>query len=201
MKRIILGLFLLALVVGISGCKPQLSEGDINVTVSAGFDAGWSKSYWELDFGTVARCDVVNSELFSHGLEAINNGLTPVNVEMRYTDALLTDVDSRWKFKAECKAINTDSGNTYPFAGDCWDGAGGIQNTYIDIPSSDTNVVSCLNYRGSVNDLKPGIRMDNELNVSCSEDEGDKYGLLAVTFTPAVPAIDCGGDSGYDPGV
>jgi hypothetical protein len=201
MKRVILGLVLLALVIGISGCKPQLSEGDVNVTVSAGFDAGWSQQYWELDFGVVNRCDVTNSEAFAHGLEAINNGLTPVNMEMRYTDALLTDPDSKWQFKAECTAINTASGNTYAFAGDCWDGPGGIQSTYIDIPSSDGNVVTCLNYRASGNDLKPGIRMDNELNVSCSEAAEAKYGLLAVTFTQAVPATDCGGDSGYDPGV
>ena len=39
-----------------------------------------------------------------------------------------------------------------------------------------------------------------KLNISCSEPTGSKTGIVAVTLEEADPGIDCGGDSGYDPG-
>jgi hypothetical protein len=187
----------------ISGCGPQKSPGDVNITILAGMDAGWNEQYYEINFGTANRCEVVNSEGFPHGLEVRNDGLTPVNIDIRSTDDLLTDPLSNWKFKAECYAMGRSTGSLFGFAGNCWDGDGGsegIQDTYIDIPSSDANVVACLNYRSSEASTSPGVRIDVELTVSCQEPAEEKYGLLAVTFEEAVPATDCGGDSGFDPG-
>ena len=183
----------------ISGCVPQKSPGDINVTVQAGVVAGWNKEYWSLDFGTITRCDVVNSEEASHGIEIINKGFTPINVDIKSTDDLLTDPASNWKFKAECYAMGRTTGTLFGFAGNCWDGPDGIQDTYIDILNSDTTLVTCLNYRSSISTTKPGTRIDVELITSCQEPIEEKYGLLAVTFEEADRIIDCDGNSGYDP--
>ena len=74
-----------------SGCKtPDKAAGDVNVTIAADFDAGWSQEYWELDFGTVNRCDVLETpnDNAIHGLELINRGLVPVNIDLRYEDNL-----------------------------------------------------------------------------------------------------------------
>lgn len=199
--KLIIILCILTLI--ISGCGPQKSPGEINVTVSGGFDAGWNQQYYEIDFGTIARCENKNSEALTHALEVMNNGLVPVNIDLKYTDNLFDAPDSSWSFKSECYAIGRTTGDLFGFAGNCWDGDGGsegIQDTYIDIPSSDANVVACLNYRSSEASTSPGVRIDVELTVSCQEPAEEKYGLLAVTFEEAVPATDCGGDSGFDPG-
>lgn len=199
--NLILILFCSILLV-ISGCKPQLNEGDVNVTISAEFDAGWSQEYWELDFGTVNRCDVLENPNDNniHGLELINEGLVPVNIDLKYTDNLFDHPDSEWQFKTLCKAINPNTGNVYNFSGDCWDGPEGIQNNYIEVPATDTNVVSCLNYRATGALTDPGVKIFVKLNISCSEPTGPKTGIIAVTLERADNAIDCGGDSGYDPG-
>ena len=178
----------------------QNAPGDIIVQITAGQDVGWSQTYYELDFGSINICDSANSEGFAHGMEIINNGLTPVNVEVRYDTALFSDPASEWNYKADCVAINPTSGNVYAFAGNCWDGVTGIQGVYTSILNTDTNVITCLNYRAPEATTKPGIRIDNELIVSCTEPLGPKNGVVAMTFSTADIATDCGGDSGYDPG-
>jgi hypothetical protein len=178
----------------------QNAPGDIIVQITAGQDVGWSQTYYELDFGSINICDSADSEGFAHGMEIINNGLTPVNVEIRYDTALFSDPASEWNYKADCVAINPTSGNVYTFAGNCWDGVTGMQDTYTDILNTDTNVIRCLNYRDPEATTKPGIRIDNELIVSCTEPLGPKNGVVAMTFSTADIATDCGGDSGYDPG-
>ena len=203
---IIVGLLVLAVAAGTSKCIVEdltpirESPGDVNITITAGQDVDWSQNFYELNFGGVNRCDTANSEGMGHALEVINNGLTPVNVRIRYTTDLFTDPGSSWNFKAECYAINPISGNLYAFAGNCWDGVAGMQDTYTPITSSDRNVITCLNYRASDATTKPGVRIDNELVVSCSEPLGAAYGVVGLTFETADVAIDCGGDSGYDPG-
>ena len=196
---IILCIFTLSTVF-ISGCGPQKSPGDVNITILAGVVAGWNENNYELDFTSANRCDVLNSEGFPHALEFRNDGLAPINVDIKSTDDLLTDPASNWKFKAECYAMGRTTGTLFGFAGNCWDGPDGIQDTYIDILSSDTNVVTCLNYRSSQAGTSPGVRIDIELTVSCQEIAEDKYGLLAVSFEEATIEIDCDGNSGFDPG-
>jgi hypothetical protein len=202
MNKIIFITITCLVILSISGCRvPQESAGEVNVTVSAGFDAGWNLEYWNLDFGTISRCDVKDSEKFTHGLEVINKGLVPANVWIFTEDTLLVDPDSILSYKAECKAINPVSGNTYAFAGDCWDGLVGAANTYEEIVAlSAKQAVRCLNYRSPQALTKPGIRIDLELNVSCQEPAEEKYANFAVVVVEAVPATDCEGDSGYDPG-
>jgi hypothetical protein len=196
--KLIIILCILTLI--ISGCGPQKSPGEINVTVSGGFDAGWNQQYYEIDFGTIARCENKNSEALTHALEVMNNGLVPVNIDLKYTDNLFDAPDSSWSFKSECYAIGRTTGDLFGFAGNCWDGTESTQNDYIPITNVDQNVVGCLNYRSSGATTSPGVRIDVELNASCVEDLGDKRGLLAVTFEEANIVIDCGGDSGFDPG-
>ena len=199
--NVFVSLSILILVLGISGCNlGQKAPGTVSVNVQAQQDVGWNLNYYDLDFGNVSRCTVVDSVLFPHALEIINNGTTPVNVKVKYTTPLLSDVNSEWKYNATCKAINPISGNTYTFAGSCWDGATGLQETWLDLNIADTNVVTCLNYRGVDATTKPGVRVDNLLNVSCEEALGAKMGVVAFTFETATIATDCGGDSGYDPG-
>ena len=205
---IIAGILVLAVAVTTTQCAVNDtnimdSPGDVNVTVTAGQDVDWNQNYYELNFGSINRCESVNTTnetQYPHALEVINRGLTPVNVKIKYSTALFTHPSSEWNYMVECKAINPDSGNTYGFAGDCWDGTTGIQDTFTAITDIDTNVITCLNYRSEGAGTKPGVRIDNELVVACEEEEGEKNGVVGLTFETADIAVDCGGDSGFDPG-
>jgi hypothetical protein len=201
MKTNYILVFILLFCIIISSCQiPNKSTGEVNVTIAGTFDVGWNRDFYQLDFGNIERCEVVNSESFEHGLEIANKGVVPVNIYMRYDNYIFSHPNSRWGFGAECRAMDPVTGNIYALEGDCWDGPLGAQYKYLEIPPTDTNVVNCLNYRHPNALAKLGIRIDVELNVSCLESAEEKYGLLAMTFEEADRVIDCDGDSGYDLG-
>ena len=202
--RLIQLTIVLLLIISINSCSaPRLSNsgGDSgDVPSKENFDAGWSQNYYQLDFGSASKCEVVDSESLDHGIEIINNGDTPVNVLISTTNPVLTDPNSKWQFKAECKKINNLTGEVSGLIGKCWDGSSGIQDTYTDIPSSDTLAITCLRY-DSTSEMKPGIRIDTKLDVSCAEPKGDKYGFLSIIVEPSLPSRDCDscGDGFCDP--
>ena len=200
-KRAILGIMLFIVVFGLSSCQDvRRGPGDVIVEITAQQDVGWSQSYYELLFGNITRCATTDSISFAHGLEMVNRGTTPVNIDVKYTLDLLNATDSEWNYNTTCKAINKVSGNTYTYAGPCWDGAVGIQEAWAPIIENDTNVITCLNYRAQAATTAPGVRVDNQLIVSCNEPLGVKSGVTGFTFETADIDTDCGGDSGFDPG-